>query len=279
MQTNLTNHLIIIGGTSGIGLALAKSYLAIDWQVSIVGSNADKIERLQQTLATQYLNSCHIYQCDISQAKQLSGLFLQLQKTPFNQLIYSAGWYLNERKLTLSQNDSNKMLAVNLQAFQQVFHWASEQLKQNSMNVSTDKKANSKTTKKLVCIASVAGMLSYPDSSLYAKCKGVMIATCDAYRTGLEPFDISVICIASGYIDTKQLRALNNGDASHKPFIISEERAVKEIQHAIDNNLALHCFPKPMKGVVGTLGLFPKSLLNKIMTWQYRQQDNNSINE
>lgn len=272
-STQQTHHVIIIGGTSGIGLALAKSYLAIDWHVSIVGSNADKIEHLQQSLATQYSNSCHLYQCDISQAEQLNNLFLQFQKTPFNQLIYSAGWYLNERTQSLSQADSEKMLAVNLQAFQQVFHWASEQLKKNTMNASTDNKEDKKTAKKLVCLASVAGILNYPDSSLYAKCKGVMIATCDAYRAGLEPFGIGVTCIASGYVDTKQLRALNDGDASHKPFIISEADAVKEIQHAIDNNFALYCFPKPMRRVVNTLSLLPKPLLNKLMTWQYAKQD------
>lgn len=255
-------HIIIIGATSGIGLALATSHLHNGWQVTIVGSNADKIVKLQETLQPQYTDLLAIYQCDISNPHELQALFSTLEKTPFNQLVYSAGWYLNERKLTLSHADSNKMLAVNLQAFNQVFYWASEQLKPSKV-----------TNKKLVCIASVAGLLDYPDASLYAKCKNAMIATSQAYAMGLKPFGIDVICIASGYVDTQQLKRLNDGDTSHKPFVISENQAIQEIHYAIDNNLVVHCFPKPIKRLVSLLGCLPKSWLNKAMRWQYRQQD------
>ncbi len=297
-------HIIIIGGTSGIGLALAKHYLAEGCLVSIVGSNGEKIAQLTANLLPTYPNHCKLYQCDISQSVELQALFAQLENglqnppknQPFNQLIYSAGWYFNERKQSLNQADSEKMLAINLQAFNQVFYWASEQLKKsrqldedlvnkteldnglennlkNSLENNLEKRLTKRLEKKLVCLASVAGMLDYPDSSLYAKCKGAMIATSQAYRAGLEPFGIAVTCIVSGYVDTEQLRKLSDGDASSKPFIISETEAVTEICHAIDNDLAVHCFPKQMKRLIGLLGLFPKSLLNKIMTWQYRRQD------
>ncbi len=213
--------------------------------------------------------------------------------------------HFNERKQNLNQQDSAKMLAINLQALNQIFTWASEQWtndidKKQGTNQKTivgemkkwykenERRCINNTSrefdtvpqiqfvhynKQLVCLASVAGMLDYPQSSLYAKCKRAMIATSQAYRTALQPFDIGVTCIASGYVDTEQLRQLNNGNAQHKPFIISETQAVAEIRHAIHHNLALHCFPKPMKAIVQLLNSLPTPLLNTFMSWQYRKQD------
>lgn len=256
----MTNHIIIIGGTSGLGLALANAHLAQNWHVTIVGSNSDKIAKLHKIYANQ--PKVTMYQCDITDIQQRNGLFTTLEKTPFNRLIYCAGKYYNERKQTLSQTESQQMLAVNLQAFQGVFAWASGQLQ-----------VSNHPQKHLIAIASVAGLLDFGEASLYAKCKRAMIVSCEAYRMGLEPFGVGVTCIASGYINTEQLRALNGGNASHKPHLISETEAVSEILHAIDHNLPLHIFPKAMHRTIAMLTLLPKPILTKIMRLQYRLQD------
>lgn len=268
MHDKLTNpnaHIVIIGGTSGIGLTLATAYLLEGWQVSIVGSDANKIVNVKQNIADKYPKQFHnltCYQCDISQKSELDELFILLQKKPFNHLIYCAGWYLNERKQKLNKADSQKMLAVNLQAFNQVFLWASEQLKQYQYN-----------NKKMVCIASVAGMIDYPNASLYAKCKKAMIVNSQAYNMALTPFNIKVICVAPGYVDTQALRQVSEGKTDNKPFIIDEQKAVNAVRYAINHNLVLYCFPKPMQRITTVLNALPKSILNKVMGLQYRKQD------
>lgn len=259
------NHIVVIGGTSGIGLALATAYLLDGWQVSIVGSDANKIVNVKQSIAKKHPKQFHAltcYQCDISQKDELDELFFQLEKQPFNHLIYCAGWYLNERKQTLNKADSQKMLAVNLQAFNQVFLWASERLKQYQHN-----------NKKLVCIASVAGMIDYPNASLYAKCKKAMIASSQAYNMALTPFNIKVICVAPGYVDTQALKQVSDGKTDNKPFIIDEQKAVNSVRYAINHNVVLYCFPKPMQRITTVLNTLPKPILNKVMDLQYRKQD------
>lgn len=254
------NHLIVIGGTSGIGLALANAHLAQGWQVTVVGSNPHKVAKLKSSFQQNpHFNGYH---CDITNVQDRHKLFAKLDTTPFNRLIYSAGKYYNERKHDLTPSESQTMLAVNLQAFQAVFAWASEQLKQVT---------NSDVH--LIAIASVAGLLDFDEASLYAKCKRAMIASCDAYRLGLAPFNIKVTCIASGYIDTEQLRVLNGGDASHKPHLISENQAVAEILYAIKHNLALHIFPKAMHRTIAVLSALPKPVLTYVMRLQYHFQD------
>lgn len=262
-MTTHKKHCLIIGGTSGIGLALARDYLAKSWQVTIVGSNAKKIAALTQ----QYQHNLNaiIKQCNITNSQQRQRLFDELDDVPLNHVIYSAGLYHNERILRLSALESEQMLAVNLQAFCAVFEWASGQFKKQS----------GLDDQRLVAIASIAGMLEFEQMSLYARCKRAMIAICQAYAMAMQPHHIGVHCIACGYVDTQTLRQLNRGDASHKPFLCSIERAVKEIQYAITHNIALHVFPKRMKYLAQALSVLPNPILDKVMHLQYRHQDKN----
>lgn len=253
-------HIIIVGGTSGLGLALALHHQTLGWQVSVVGSSATKIADI---------NSQHpaivTYVCDLTEPNQTQTLLDNLSGIPFQRLIYSAGSYTNERIHHLNQADSDQMLAINLQAFEQVFRWASDQLKQQlkQSHQALDLTGSDRTS--LICIASIAGTMDYPYASLYAKSKRAMIATASAYRAALAPYNIQVNCIASGYINTQALRDLNDGDASHKPFIMSTQAAVVRIMQAIDDDVELAIFPRSMRYITSALNHLPKPVLNWIL--------------
>ncbi|MBH0005638.1 SDR family NAD(P)-dependent oxidoreductase [Psychrobacter sp. SWN149] len=251
-----TPHIIVVGGTSGLGLALAVHHLQLGWQVSVIGSNEAKIEHINRQYPTIVT-----YACDLTDVIQTQSLLDELSAISFDRLIYSAGNYTNERVNHLNQADSDKMLAINLQAFEQVFRWASVQLKQQHQSLDFAKDCRPS----LICIASIAGTMDYPYASLYAKSKRAMIAAASAYRVALDPYDIQVTCIASGYIDTQALRDLNDGDASHKPFIMSLQTAVVEIMKAIDDDVELAIFPRSMRYIIRALNHLPKPLLNWIL--------------
>jgi NAD(P)-dependent dehydrogenase (short-subunit alcohol dehydrogenase family) len=258
---NYTPHIIIVGGTSGLGLALAVYHLQLGWQVSVVGSSMAKIADINNQHPTIVT-----YACNLTDSVQTQSLLDKLSATSFHRLIYSAGSYTNERVHHLSQVDSDKMLAINLQVFEQVFSWASTQLKQQNQSLDvTNNVVTNNIRSSLICIASIAGTIDYPYASLYAKSKRAMIATASAYRAALAPYGIQVNCIASGYIDTQALRDLNDGDASHKPFIMSTQTAVTHIMKAIEHDVELAIFPRSMRHITRTLNHLPKPLLNWIL--------------
>lgn len=255
-DTNNKPHIIVVGGTSGLGLALALHHQALGWQVSVVGSNTAKIVDINSQYPTIVT-----YACDLTDQDQTQALLDGLSDIRFQRLIYSAGSYTNERVHQLNQADSDQMLAINLQAFDQVFRWASSQLKQQNQSLDVTKNVRPS----LVCIASIAGTMDYPYASLYAKSKRAMIATASAYRAALAPYDIQVNGIASGYIDTQALRDLNNGDASHKPFIMSMQTAVSYVMQAIDDDVELAIFPRSMRYITSVLNHLPKPVLNWLL--------------
>lgn len=255
-STHKPSHLIVFGGTSGLGLALALHHQALGWQVSVVGHSMEKIDNIN----SQYPNIV-TYCCDLMDSVQTQSLLESLSDISFQRVIYSAGSYTNERVHDLSQADSDQMLAINLQAFEQVFRWASEQLKRQSCSLDF----NGNSRRSLICIASIAGTMDYPYASLYAKSKRAMIAAASAYRAALAPYDIQVNCIASGYIDTQALCDLNDGDASHKLFIMTTQTAIDHIMQAIDDDIELAIFPRSMRYITRALNHLPKPLLNWIL--------------
>ena len=255
-SANQSSHIIVFGGTSGLGLALALHHQQLGWQVSVVGHSVEKIT---------HINSQHpniiTYCCDLTDGVQTQTLLDSLSDISFQRVIYSAGSYTNERVHHLNQADSDTMLAINLQAFAQVFRWASEQLKRESRSMDF----NENRRRSLICIASIAGTMGYPYASLYAKSKRAMIAMASAYRAALMPYHIQVNCIASGYIDTQALSDLNDGDASHKPFIMTTQTAIHHIMQAVNDDIELAIFPRSMRYITRALNHLPKPLLNWIL--------------
>ncbi|MGO2340248.1 MAG: hypothetical protein ACTH5M_06610, partial [Psychrobacter sp.] len=55
---NYAPHLIVIGGTSGVGLALAVHHLQLGWQVSVVGRRMAKIEHINSQYPTIRTYAC-----------------------------------------------------------------------------------------------------------------------------------------------------------------------------------------------------------------------------
>lgn len=243
----MSRHILILGGTSGIGLALAQAHADLGWQISVVGSSPEKVAALK-TRQPEWAVWC----ADLGDVAQRDALFAQLNAfAPFERVVYAAGLYFNERRFDLSADESAAMLAVNLQAFQAAFAWAAQR-------VAGEQAA-------LVCLSSIAALVDYPYTSLYAQCKRAMWHTAAAYRTALAAQNVAVLAVASGYVDTAKLREINGGSAAHKPFIISEQRAVCEIMVALNARQAVAIFPKRMRVACALLNCLPTAWVGYIM--------------
>jgi NAD(P)-dependent dehydrogenase (short-subunit alcohol dehydrogenase family) len=237
-------RIFILGGTSGIGLGLAKHYALTGNTVVVAGRTPSKA---QLTLTNSTLSCVAVDVRDKEQVKQVLSKFAQ---EGIDLLIVSAGVYLSARTEKLTRDATQQMLATNVIGVANAFDVAADMmLKQGSGQ--------------LVAIASIAGLLKdYPGASVYAATKRSVISLCNTYRIGLAPFGIAVTAIAPGYVDTARLRALNQGDASKKLWLVSEDDAVRRIVKAISERRALVAFPRPMHYLVRAAGLLPKFILS-----------------
>ena len=240
---------LIIGGTSGIGLALAIHYLNQGDAVAVCGRD---VNRVCTSIKEQH-KKLSLFEFDIADKGDIANALNCFAKNGLDLLIVSAGFYFNNRKQKLNEATSLRMIQTNISGLNHAFELTAERMLEQKYG-------------HLVAISSIAGLVEdYPGASLYSATKRSVISLCDTYRIALSPFSIAVTAIVPGYINTAKLRELNNGDASHKRFILSENEAVKQIVYAIDHRLSIHVFPSKLKYIVQILNLMPK-LIRQLVT-------------
>ena len=102
-------NIIVTGGTDGIGLALVRRLLNENHNVFIIGKNAQKGNKLLDTLKNPKLE---FFQCDLSEKKEIKKLIKDLNKLPeIDVLINNAGSVFDKR---LINNDGvEKTFALN----------------------------------------------------------------------------------------------------------------------------------------------------------------------
>lgn len=237
--------ILIVGGTSGIGWALAQHYLRAGHQLAVCGRD---VQRIDQAQARQYAQLT-MYQLDIADTAALSAAVNEFGASGLDMLIVSAGFYFNTRHHELDATTTLRMLRTNVSGLNAAFELAAEKMIAQGYG-------------HLVGISSVAGLLKdYPGASVYSACKRTVLSLCDTYRIALSPFAVKVTAIVPGYVDTAKLRELNDGDASHKPFIMSEEKAVALIATAIQQAVPVSVFPWQMRWMIRLLNFLPAQLL------------------
>lgn len=237
-------NIMVIGGTSGIGLALAHHYLQHGDRVAVCGRD---LQRLPADL--HGLAGLVRYQFDIADSAALSQAIDDFAAQGLDMLIVTAGIYFNTRSHLLDEAATLHMLRTNVSGLSNAFELAAEKMLLQKSG-------------QLVAISSVAGLLhDYPGASVYSATKRSVLSLCDTYRIALKPFSIVVTAIVPGYIDTAKLRALNEGDASHKPFIMSEKKALALIVDAIAGRRDRLVIPWQMKWLIALLNLLPRWVL------------------
>lgn len=224
-------NVMIIGGTSGIGLGLARHYLEHGARVAVCGRD---LARVDPQLRTRMV----AYEFDIAERAQVDAAVESFARDGLDLLIVCAGFYTADPAL------ARRMMATNVHGLMNAFDAGARVVRRGAH---------------LAAIASVAGLIrDYPGASLYSANKRTVIALCDLYRKTLAGIDVSVI--VPGYVDTARLRELSGGDASHKPFLVSEARAVEIIARAIAARKEKVVFPWQLHWMIRVFNLLPTSL-------------------
>lgn len=186
---------LVTGATGGIGESIAKALHAQGATVGISGRNADKLAALAKDLSSRV----HVLPADLSDAaatdKLVEDAIVAMGKIDI--LINNAGLTRDNLALRMKDEDWQAVLDVNLTA---PFRLARACLKGMMKN----------RWGRIVNITSIVGVTGNPGQVNYAASKAGMIGWSKSLAAEIASRNVTVNCIAPGFIATAMTDALND---------------------------------------------------------------------
>ena len=239
----------ITGASSGIGEALAVYYAAKGATLGLAARRAEALEALNQRLGGAH--AC--YSLDVADAPALhaaAGDFIARFGAP-DIVIASAGVSAG----TLSEYEEDlevfrRIMDINVYGMAATFAPFIKAMQATSGE------------RRLVGIASVAGIRGLPGAEAYSASKAAAIAYLESLRLEMRPYGIKVVTIAPGYIETP-MTAVN---PYKMPFLLSADVAAKRFAAAIARGVTYIVIPWQMGVVAKILRVLPNWLYDRLFT-------------
>lgn len=114
--------------------------------------------------------------------------------------------------------------------------------------------------RRLVGIASVAGIRGLPGAEAYSASKAAAIAYLESLRLEMRPYGVKVVTIAPGYIATP----MTDVNPYRMPFLMPAEQAARRFAAAIERGTSYTVIPWQMGVVAKALRLLPNWLYDRL---------------
>ena len=196
---------LITGGSSGIGLALAKKFMENDNTVIITGRNLSKLETVQK----EYPN-IYIFQSDVTDDTEVRMLIDDIEEK-FNGidiLVNNAG-IMNLVDAGKEENDLHKQMQeieINYNSPIRLLHYFLPQLKKSKNAV-------------LVNVSSGLAYVPFAQAPVYSGTKSALHFWTQSIRPQLKPHQIKVIELLPPVVKTEIFDNIEVSEADFKPIL------------------------------------------------------------
>ncbi|NTV68957.1 MAG: SDR family oxidoreductase [Azonexaceae bacterium] len=245
----MTLKVFITGASSGIGEALAVYYAVQGAMLGLAARRSEFLDALNQRLGGRH--AC--YALDVSDAPALHAAatdFIARFGAP-DIIIANAG--VSAGTLTEYEEDLDvfrRVMDTNVFGMAATF----------APFIPAMKAAGGE--KRLVGIASVAGIRGLPGAEAYSASKAAAIAYLESLRLEMRPYGIKVVTIAPGYIETPMTEI----NPYKMPFLLPVDQAASRFAAVIARGTSYAVIPWPMGVVAKILRALPNWLYDRLFT-------------
>ncbi len=193
---NLTGKTALVTGTTGgIGAAIAKALHAQGATVGISGRNEEKLK----ALAAELGDRVHILPADLSSGEAVDKLVADAEAamTQIDILVNNAGLTRDNLSMRMKEDEWNEVIAVNMTA---TFRLA-KAVQRGMMK---------RRWGRIINIASIVGVTGNPGQANYVASKAGMIGWSKAMAQEIASRNITVNCVAPGFIATAMTEVLTD---------------------------------------------------------------------
>ncbi len=247
-QTRSPLRVFLTGASSGIGRALARHYAAEGAVLGLAARRAGMLSELAASLPGQHVT----YPLDVADAEALAAAaadFISRHGVP-DIVIANAG--VSAGTLTEHSED----LAI----FRRIMDTNVYGMAATFAPFIPSMLAAGSAGRRLVGIASVAGIRGLPGAEAYSASKAAAITYLESLRLEMRPHGLPVVTIAPGYIDTPMTEV----NPYPMPFLLPADQAARRFAAAIARGTSYTVIPWPMGIVAKALRLLPNWLYDRL---------------
>ncbi len=240
--TNWKNKTVwLVGASDGIGAALAKKFLSegVDLYVS-----SRRKEKLMEVIGD--FKNATILPLDVTDLEAAQEAINQIPK--LDLVIFMAADYSPMKSDQLDAKRAGQIVDVNLKGAI------------NISAVSIDKFLKQKNGH-LSLVASIAGLVGLPESSVYGATKAALINLGESLAHDLKPRGLDISIINPGFVKTR----LTEKNQFEMPFIMTAEEAAEAIFKGYGTGKFSITFPFIFSLFFRTIRIMPYSLHFKMM--------------
>ncbi len=197
---------IITGGGSGIGLGIAKKFIAQGFKTIVVGRDQDKLRSAEIELGAGAFGRS----CDLADLASIPGFIEGLVKEfgKIDVLVNNAGINMKKDFIEVTDEDFQKVLTTNLCS---VFAITREVVKDMLLRESGS----------IINISSMAAQYGLPRVIAYSSSKTAIEGFTRAMASELSGRGIRINCIAPGFIETAMTAKALNDDPARKAKVFA----------------------------------------------------------
>ena len=194
---------LITGASGGIGKEIAKVLIEHNAEVCISGRNHEELNALKKSLGKK----CHVVTCDLSKKDEIIELIKKADEFMgyIDILVNNAGITKDNIFLRMSENEWEDVLNVNLNSTFNILKLITKGMVKRKYG-------------RIINISSVVGVTGGAGQVNYSASKAGLIGLTKSLSQEIATRNITVNCIAPGFIETPMTEKL---DVKRKDAIIS----------------------------------------------------------
>jgi len=186
---------LITGASGGIGKEIAKVLIKHNAQVCVSGRNLDELNALKELLGEK----CHVVTCDLSKKDEIIELIKKTDELlgHIDIFINNAGITKDNIFLRMSENEWEDVLNVNLNSTFNILKLITKGMVKRKYG-------------RIINISSVVGVTGGAGQVNYSASKAGLIGLTKSLSQEIATRNITVNCIAPGFIETPMTEKLDD---------------------------------------------------------------------
>ncbi|ACB77603.1 SDR family NAD(P)-dependent oxidoreductase [Opitutus terrae] len=205
-------HVLITGGGTGIGFAVARSMHDAGARVVLIGRREAELAKAVESLGPGSSYLVH----DITQLDAAAPLIERITKEhgPITSLVNNAGIHLKKPAIDTTPEEFQRVLTTHILGAHALCRAVEPSMIQRKHGT-------------IIFMASMASLFGIPQVVAYSAAKSAMIGMLRTMATEFSAHGIRVNAIAPGWIETEMSRKAMEGDPARRTKIISRTPMAK----------------------------------------------------